>query len=461
MKKRWIAACVLLALLALAAAGVWQHMRGAAPLTTGDTGMRFDAGGDFVSAYGQLDEDGLLEIEQTFYLKNRTGAEMEDIVLRQYANAAYDTQVQACGASVNGDAYEVLCDDEDATLYRIARAWAADEEIELTLSTTIRIADGAQPAVVSLPVPAALQDGQWRTDAWDVLAGKTHTQAMDGYLHLLYPQTLTAAFAGEAGHLGMPAGSQEGVLSAVMHLDGARGMTFAVSGEGCVRWRELGGVAVSAMAGDARRANRLLDCAQTALASLGAIGLDYPFASLCIVESTPISADGDVYSAMIVLDGEEDTEALLRRMTRLIAGQTFGVYVGCDPWSDPFLSVSLASAAELLAFRERKGEAAFEERFYEEIEVSTRLTRPYGVNVGAGILAFGSDTEMTQVLRDRGAAMLLGIGQAEGYDVLMQAMNAYAQGNARGIADRTDFFAALERVTGSDWSGYLMDEMSR
>ena len=51
----------------------------------------------------------------------------------------------------------------------------------------------------------------------------------------------------------------------------------------------------------------------------------------------------------------------------------------------PWLSQTLASTVELLSFRARKGAGAFETRVMEEIEVATRLTRPYGVTVGAGV----------------------------------------------------------------------------
>ena len=147
-------------------------------------------------------------------------------------------------------------------------------------------------------------------------------------------------------------------------------------------------------------------------------------------------------------------------MTRLIARQTFGVLVGNDAWKEPWLRYSLSSAAELLAYRARKGEKAYETRFFEEIEVATRLTRPFGVTVGADVSRFGGDVEMTQVLRDQGAAMLMGIADAMGAEEFVRTMNLYAQENAALIADRQDFEAALESVSESSWAGYLEDELS-
>jgi len=460
MKKHVIRAAVLLAALAAVflACGLW-YARGAAPLTTGDIRMRFQEGQDFIHAAGQIDEDGMLEIGQTFYLTNRTGVALGEIVLRLYANGSCVAVPES--ASINGEECDALLDEEDATLLRIARPWAEGEEIELTLSLSIAADPSAQIAVIPLPVLAQIQDGQWRTEPWDALAGTIGAPAMDGYLDILCPEELSVVFSGEAGHLGAPPGSQKGVRSIMAHTESARGMILAVSGNACVRWRAIGGVAVSAMAENVLQANRLLDCAQAALESLDAIGLDYPFPSLSIVGAQPVSADGDVYSALIVPGTQGGRESLVRRMTRLIARQTFGVSAGYDPWNEPWLSHTLASAAELLAYRQRRGETAYETRFFEEVEVATRLTRPYGVTVGAGIDRFGSDAEMTQVLRDQGGAMMMGIGEAIGhYDVLAHALYVYAQDAAGGMGSRQSLEAALESVSGIDWTGYLNDELS-
>lgn len=79
-----------------------------------------------------------------------------------------------------------------------------------------------------------------------------------------------------------------------------------------------------------------------------------------------------------------------------------------------------ASCVELLAYRGREGDAAYEKRFYSEVEVAMRLTRPHGVNVGASTEHFGDDSEMTQVLRDQGAASLMGIDTAVGGEAFIR-----------------------------------------
>ena len=180
------------------------------------------------------------------------------------------------------------------------------------------------------------------------------------------------------------------------------------------------------------------------------------------VEFTPEYASPEMHlmESLIALPEEAKREAQLQKLTRLIARQTFGTLVENDPWNAPWLSVSLASAAEMIAYRHRKGDAAYETRFFEEIEVGARLTRPAGVCVGAGTAHFGSETEMTQVLRDQGAAMLLGIEQAVGENAFLDALRLYADQSAGGVGSLSALEEALFSVTGCDWSGYLEDELS-
>ena len=150
----------------------------------------------------------------------------------------------------------------------------------------------------------------------------------------------------------------------------------------------------------------------------------------------------------------------MQRLTRLIARQTFGILVENDPYHAPWLSVSLASACELAAYRQRKGEAAYEERFVQTVEIASRLTRPHGVTVGASADRFGGDAEMTQVLRDQGGAMLMGIEQAVGQEAFAQALGQYARKNVGQIASQQELERALLESTGSAWDGYLEDELA-
>ena len=82
------------------------------------------------------------------------------------------------------------------------------------------------------------------------------------------------------------------------------------------------------------------------------------------------------------------------------------------------------------------------------------------MTIGASTERFGGDGEMTQVLRDAGAAGLMGIEQAVGQAAFLSALQRYAEQNAGGVGTLEALEAALEEATGSDWSGYLADMLA-
>ncbi len=440
MKKHVVRAAVLLAaLLAVSFVcglvyGVWQQSNAQ---MTAQPPLEASAQRDFLRAELTYDAGTrTLRGTQNITATNRTDVPLSEIVLRLHPNGQGADSVAVTGVAADGQSVPFARDENDDTLLRIALDWQPGQTVELsfTLMITHEKTDGA--AIVTLPALAMIGNGAWQTDAYDALAGAACTQAFDYVLTL---------HAGKKQH--------------TVQMQGARDASVALLSGGNIRQREIGGVRVTALAASASQARKLLDRAKEAIESLESVGFAYPFPTLTVVSADAGREDGAAYSGLIAVGEEKKNETLLRQMTRLIARQTFGVLVGYDAYGAPWLSHTLASTAELLAFRMRKGEAAFETRFFEEIEVATRLTRPYGVTVGEGIDRFGSDAEMTQVLRDQGAAMMLGIGEAIGYDALAQALCAYAADNAGEIGDRQALESALAHVSGSSWSGYLGEEL--
>ena len=82
------------------------------------------------------------------------------------------------------------------------------------------------------------------------------------------------------------------------------------------------------------------------------------------------------------------------------------------------------------------------------------------MTIGASTEHFGGDGEMTQVLRDAGAAGLMGIEQAVGQAAFLSALQRYVEQNAGGVGTFEALEAALGEATGSDWSGYLADMLA-
>lgn len=432
-RKRIAIAGALLAVLlpaALILAGTTGRRGGKQPEEIGPAD-----GQDFVRAV--LDYDSgtrTLRGTQTMTLTNRTGVPLEEIVLRAYMNGQDDASVIVSGAAVGGEAVSLSEDADDPTVLRAAHGWAPGETVELTFTLRIKHAKADGAALIQLPALAMWENGAWREDEYDALADPSYATPFDYTVRV------------------------DGKTAAQMR--GVRDASFALDTGVKTRSRSVGSVQVTAMAQDAATARTLLAQTKAALESLEAIGLPYPYGALTVVQSDTGREDGLALSGLIALQADGDKETLRRRLTRLIARETFGILIENDPWNAPWLSETLASCAELLAYRGLKGTAAYEERLYGDIELSTRLTRPHGVTVGAGTAHFGGDAEMTQVLRDQGAAMLLGIEQAVGGETFISALQIYIRDNAGGVVTVENLAAALREASGSSWNGYLTDGLS-
>ena len=459
-KQRLSRVAVALALLALAAMclHLWQgRSEEMAVMQVEPIGQDYDR--DVLRgevSLAQAEEGrvtGTLELRAT----NRTGQEQTTAVLRTLAGTS--ARVSLSGVTVDGETASWR-DDEDGLSAEIDVRWPEGGTLRIAFRFELALEQGAYPvgtdgtvtlAACALPTLATWNGEAWDTDV-DALMETGYAEAFDAAVRFLLGEGQRLVFGGALAETG------DGVR--VARMSGARDVSFAVTRSGVTRVREICGVQVSAMAAGGAQADRLLDAAQTALESLERAGFAYPFAALAVVQAETGFEDGVIGSGLVALGRQSDGELLVQRLTRLIARQTFGILVENDPFHSPWLSVSLASACELAAYRQRKGEAAYEERFARTVEIASRLTRPHGVTVGASADRFGGDAEMTQVLRDQGGAMLMGIEQAVGQEAFAQALAQYVRENAGKIAAQQDLERALQETTGSAWDGYLADELA-
>lgn len=425
-KKRILPAVLLLALLGAACA--WRF----APREEAPQPIAPQAGRDFVSASLTYDAGTrTLRGTQHMTLTNRSGEALDEIVLRAYMNGWEGASVAVSGASIDGTDVMFAQDEDDPTVLRARCDWPAGQTLSLSFTLLVKHARTDAAALVTLPSLSMYEDGAWRTDAYDDLADPSYAQPFD----------FTVSVDGET----------------VAQMREARDVSFALLPDGASRSKSLGNVRVTALAQDGSTARKLLRRTQEALTALESAGFPYPFETLTVAQADTGRADGLALSGLIALDAQGDTDTLRRMITRLVARETFGILVESDPWNAPWLSHTLASCAELICYRRENGEAAYETRFYEEIEPATRLTRPYGVTVGAPTAAFGGDGEMTQVLRDEGAAMLMGIEQAIGETAFVSALQQYAARCAGKSGSLEALCEALYDASGSRWDGYLRD----
>lgn len=465
MKKR-IIIIIILVLAVLAGLTAFFVLSGSkrALLVSEEPAIGRTSERDFLSVTAQLAKDaqsasGDMHLTAT----NRTGAQCSEVVLRLYANAVQEGSLTVSSVRVGGSEASWSLDEDDPSVLRIQTAWAPEKTLEIAwhfelalapVDGYIGIQDGVGLYIGALPTLAMWEDGAWRTDAWDALAEPSYAQAFDVSLALTVPDGVQVALGAALVDVQAHA---DGTRTLSAQMQGARDVSFAARKGGTVRQRQVDGVLVSALAESGSVADRLVSASAEALEALSDLGIAYPFTALSVVQANTGREEGLVGSGLIALDAENSGDVLLAQMTRLVARQVFGIEVESDPWNAPWLSQSLASAVELLAYRREKGAEAYEARFYEEIEVSTRLTRPYGVTIGSGVDHFGGDSEMSQVLRDQGAVMLMGIDQAVGEEAFLKALQLYVERNAGGVADFDALESALYEATGSRWDGYLLD----
>ena len=463
-RNAWMLAAVLVILGVGCAFGL---SRGQKTMLAKLPAMRQNAERDSLLITAQATEDmrtlkGNMQLTTT----NRTGGELTELVFRLYANGIREGSMVVSGVTIDGNAVSFATDADDSSVLRVQHALKSGDMADISLHFALTIprgeseiarTDDSALLIGALPMPAMWENGAWRTDAYDALAETSYAQPVDIQMALTVPEKVNAAFGGAWTD---EQRNGDGTKTLTMQLEGARDISLAMRAGGSVRQAMSGDILVTALAENSRTAVRLLEAACKALEAVESVGLAYPFPSLTVVQAQSGHEDGTIGTALLAVDGTKKGDALLEQLTRLCARQIFGVQVENDPWNASWLSQTLASCVELLAYRGREGDAAYEKRFYSEVEVAMRLTRPHGVNVGASTEHFGDDGEMTQVLRDQGAASLMGIDTAVGGEAFIRALQIYADENAGGTGSLEKLESALEQATGSAWDGYLSDMLA-
>ena len=463
-RNAWMLAAVLVILGVGCAFGL---SRGQKTMLAKLPAMQQSAERDGLSVTAQATED-MRTLKGDMYLTttNRTGEDWTELVFRLYANGIREGSMVVSGVTIDGNAVSFATDADDSSVLRVQHALKSGDMADISLHFALTIprgeseiarTDDSALLIGALPMSAMWENGAWRTDAYDALAETSYAQPVDIQMALTVPEKVKAAFGGAWTD---EQRNGDGTKTLTMQLEGARDISLAMRTEGSMRQAMSGDILVTALAENSRTAARLLEAACKALEAMEGIGLAYPFPSLTVVQAQTGHEDGVIGSALLAVDGTKKGDALLQQLTRLCARQIFGVQVENDPWNAPWLSQTLASCVELLAYRGREGDAAYEKRFYSEVEVAMRLTRPHGVNVGASTEHFGDDSEMTQVLRDQGAASLMGIDTAVGGEAFIRALQIYADENAGGTGSLEKLESALEQATGSAWDGYLSDMLA-
>ncbi len=463
-RNAWMLAAVLVILGVGCAFGL---SRGQKTMLAKLPAMQQNAERDSLLITAQATEDmRTLKGDMQLTTTNRTGGELTELVFRLYANGVREGSMVVSEMTIDGKETSFAPDADDPSVLRVPYALKSGDTVDVAFRFALTVprgeseiarTDDSALLIGALPMLAMWENGAWRTDAYDALAETSYAQPVDIWMTLTVPEKVKAAFGGVWTDEQQ---NGDGTKTLTMQLEGARDISLAMRAGGSMRQAMSGDILVTALAENSRTAARLLEAACKALEAVESVGLAYPFPSLTVVQAQSGHEDGTIGTALLAVDGTKKGDALLQQLTRLCARQIFGVQVENDPWNAPWLSQTLASCVELLAYRGREGDAAYEKRFYSEVEVAMRLTRPHGVNVGASTEHFGDDSEMTQVLRDQGAASLMGIDTAVGGEAFIRALQIYADENAGGTGSLEKLESALEQATGSAWDGYLSDMLA-
>lgn len=230
----------------------------------------------------------------------------------------------------------------------------------------------------------------------------------------------------------------------------ARELGIVMRTGGCAYERDVGGVKVRVYGHDRTQARRAIDVAAAALEFTSEI-YAYPYAKLDIVLGDYAGRDWSI-SGLIIADGS-DWKA---QLPYLIARQWWGGLVGCDSMLEPWLSEALAQYCALECTRVAGLDSYSALR--SAVDSAVGITLPGGLTVESEGSAFSSWQDYINVLRYRGAAVLELMDMAMDGQ-LTAALSEYARANAYGFAQRADFVAALNAVSGEDWSAWLNETL--
>ena len=357
-RNAWMLAAVLVILGVGCAFGL---SRGQKTMLAKLPAMQQNAERDSLSIAAQATEDmRTLKGDMQLTTTNRTGGELTELVFRLYANGVREGSMVVSGVTIDGNAVSFATDADDPSVLRVPYALKSGDTVDIAFHFALTIprgeseiarTDDSALLIGALPMPAMWENGAWRTDAYDALAETSYAQPVDIQMALTVPEKVKAAFGGA-----WTAEQQngDGTKTLTMQLEGARDISLAMRTEGSMRQAMSGDILVTALAENSRTAARLLEAACKALEAVESVGLAYPFPSLTVVQAQSGHEDGTIGTALLAVDGTKKGDALLQQLTRLCARQIFGVQVENDPWNAPWLSQTLASCVELLAYRGRE-----------------------------------------------------------------------------------------------------------
>ncbi len=433
-----------------------------------------------------------LEVWQHMTLLNRTGAALNEAVLRTWPNAfqspdtspcATDGLYESCypagfssGALVMAEAVAAMeGGDGEVVAYRytddaktvlslpLPASWRAGAQVELTLRYTVQIPQaayrfGRQNGFWALgnafAIPAVWQNGGWRTDEYAPVGDPFLSDCAN------YTVSVTAPDGYRCVGSGWPETepADGGQTLYRFHARAVRDFALVISDRFQTVQAMEDGVLVSVSASSAASAREALGYARQALRCYSERYGEYPYQSLSLAE-IDFPMGGMEYPAMAMIASSQLSAggaSLEWVVAHEVAHQWWYAVVGSDPvnqaWQDEALcEFSLLDYVETVYGLSRRKELEA-----TRIEPAMRVTVPRGVTPGAPLSYFSSMSEYSLVVYNRGAAMLCALDRAMegGLDGFLKA---YYRRYAFSRASREDFEALLSSETGEDFAPLITD----
>jgi hypothetical protein len=214
---------------------------------------------------------------------------------------------------------------------------------------------------------------------------------------------------------------------------------------------------------DAASGKKALDFAKNAISFFNEYFGVYPYSNYSVAASDFYIGGMEFPNLVIIgeqLYGQQDIlEYVVAHET---AHQWWYGIVGNNEIKEPWLDESLTEFSTVLYFEhvygKKTGDTFYEDyilnpyRFYELGHTSGHILRP--------LSEFSDWGEYDAVIYSRGAIVLRELERRVGKAKFREALRVYFQQNMYKNASTQDFIEALNRVTGTDWTDYILNQLN-
>lgn len=426
-----------------------------------------------------------LTATQVMTLKNRTGMDQEQIVLRSYSGAylledtspaASDELFVSCygdrfstggllldSAAVEGESVDYAWSDDARTVLTLPASWPAGATVRVTLTYHVHIPNcasrfGTADDIFALgnvfPTLAVWQDGAWRTDAYIAIGDPFQSECANWTMRLTVPEGYSVAATGYAEPV-----QQDGVSVYTMTAQATRDFALVISDRFVSAAGMAGDTLVVAYAVDSASAKTMLKYAQQAIACYEGHYGPYVYPTLTLAQvSFPFG--GMEYPGMVMIGtsamaAKDDTFEIT--VAHETAHQWWYAMVGSDSVNQAWQDESLCEYAVMDYIGQYYGQEARDSAAFQRIETALRITIPHGVTPGSPIDYFSDLAEYSQVVYRRGAALWMALETHMGKDTLDAALRRYQEEYRFRIATREELTKMLSDAAGHDVSALMTD----